>query len=406
MKNNNARKQKALLILPLVVIPFVTLAFWVMGGGKDQAKEQIDPSGLNMQLPGAHLKDDKGENKLGFYDEAEKDSERIRQEIKSDPLFQTAVPKDTGYSFYGHKTFDLKPGDYKDSNEEKVYARLAELNQQLNNNANTTTVSPEQPKVISVKKEDVDRLEGLMQHVNDDSGRDPEIEQLNGMMDKILDIQHPERVKPFPSASAGQAELKVTTQLLSVSRQSAQASIGLIDTIVKKDTSAGFYGLEPEIVSEKQNAIEAVVHENQVLVSGSVIKLRLLNDITIDGTTIPKDNFVFGTSSLNGERLKIEIHSIRYGHSLFPVNMEVFDMDGLPGIYIPGAITRDVIKQSSDNGLQAMDMTSIDPTLKAQAAAAGINAAKTLLSKKAKLVRVYVKAGYKILLKNKNIQQQ
>jgi len=27
-------------------------------------------------------------------------------------------------------------------------------------------------------------------------------------------------------------------------------------------------------------------------------------------------------------------------------------MDGLPGIFIPGAISRDVVKQTTDNGLQ------------------------------------------------------
>jgi hypothetical protein len=78
-------------------------------------------------------------------------------------------------------------------------------------------------------------------------------------------------------------------------------------------------------------------------------------------------------------------------------------MDGLAGIYIPGAITRDVAKQSADNGLQSIDMTSVDPSLKAQAATAGINAAKSLLSRKAKLIRVYVKAGYRILLKDKTL---
>jgi conjugative transposon TraM protein len=400
MENKNVRKRKAMLILPLLVIPFLTLAFWAIGGGKGEKEKQRDPSGLNMQLPNAHLKDDKGENKLSFYDAAEKDSARFREEIKNDPLFQTPAPKDTSHLLYGNKTFDLKSDNHKDPNEEKVYAKLAELNQQLNNNnANAIKEGPLQSKVISVKKEDVDRLEGLMQHVNNDSGNDPEMEQLNGMMEKILDIQHPERVKePFD-------KLRVTTQLFSVNRQPVQASLSLIDTIVKKDSSVGFYGLESETVSEKQNAIEAIVHENQVLVSGAVIKLRLLNDITINGTHIPKDNFVFGTSSLNGERLEIEIHSIRYNNSLFHVNMEAYDMDALPGIYIPGAITRDVAKQSADNGVQTMDMTSLDPTLKAQAATAGINAAKTLLSRKAKLIRVFVKAGYKILLKDKNIQQ-
>jgi len=261
-------------------------------------------------------------------------------------------------------------------------------------------MDPAQPKVLSVDKDDVDRLEGLIQHVNKDSGNDPEMEQLNGMMEKILDIQHPERINDYTKKkSSGNREL------FAVNQQPMQASLSLMDTIVKKDSSVGFYGLASETVSQNQNAIEAVVHEDQVLVSGAVIKLRLLNAITINGTHIPKDNFVFGISSLNGERLEIEIHSIRYNNSLFQVNMEVYDMDGLPGIYIPGGITRDVAKQSADNALQTAGITSIDPSFTGQATTAGINAAKTLLSKKAKLVRVYVKSGYKILLKDKNIQQ-
>jgi hypothetical protein len=71
----------------------------------------------------------------------------------------------------------------------------------------------------------------------------------------------------------------------------------------------------------------------------------------------------------------------------------------MEGIHIPGAITRDVAKQSADNSLQNIEMTSIDPSLKVQAANAGINAAKSLLTKKVKLVKVTVKAGYRILLK-------
>ncbi len=118
---------------------------------------------------------------------------------------------------------------------------------------------------------------------------------------------------------------------------------------------------------DNNNAIEAVVHANQVLVNGAVIKFRLSTDIYINGTLIPKDNFVFGTASMNDERLEIEINSIRNNKSLFPVKLEVYDMDGLPGIYIPGAITRDVAKQSADNGLQLMELTSMDPSVKAQA---------------------------------------
>ena len=75
-------------------------------------------------------------------------------------------------------------------------------------------------------------------------------------------------------------------------------------------------------------------------------------------------------------------------------------MDGLKGIYVPGAITRDVAKQSADRSLQTIGVTSLDPSLRAQAASAGIEAAKTLFSKKVKLIRVTVKADYQVLLKD------
>jgi len=74
------------------------------------------------------------------------------------------------------------------------------------------------------------------------------------------------------------------------------------------------------------------------------------------------------------------------------------------GLYIPGSINRDVAKQSADQSLSGVDLVSMDPSIRAQATAAGITAAKTLLSKKVKLVKVTVKAGYKVLLKDNNQQ--
>jgi len=44
---------------------------------------------------------------------------------------------------------------------------------------------------------------------------------------------------------------------------------------------------------------------------------------------------------------------------------------------------------------------SLDPSIGQQAASVGIEAAKGLFSKKAKLIKVTVKAGYKVLLMDK-----
>jgi conjugative transposon TraM protein len=143
-----------------------------------------------------------------------------------------------------------------------------------------------------------------------------------------------------------------------------------------------------------------MVHQSQVVVEGSTVKLRLLTDVFINGKLVPKDNFVFGTASLEGERLVIKINSIRYNSSLYPVDLSVFDIDGIEGVYIPGAITRDVAKQSADRVIHEVSLATSDPSVKAQAATAGIEAAKTLLSKKAKLIKVTIKAGYQVLLRD------
>jgi conjugative transposon TraM protein len=164
----------------------------------------------------------------------------------------------------------------------------------------------------------------------------------------------------------------------------------------------GFYSLKEEQVASNSNsnAISAVVHETQVVVSGSAVKLRLTNEVIINGVLIPKDSFLFGTASLNGERLIIKINSIRFRNSLFPVDLSVYDLDGLAGIYIPGAITRDVARQSADRAVQDIGFSTFDPSLEVQAASAGVEVAKNLFSKKAKLVKVTVKAGYQVLLRD------
>ncbi len=109
---------------------------------------------------------------------------------------------------------------------------------------------------------------------------------------------------------------------------------------------------------------------------------------------------MFGTTSLNGERLNITINNIHYQNSIYPVKLEVFDLDGISGLYIPGAITREVAKQSADQGTQGISLSPLDPSLSAQAANAGLEMAKTLFSKKSKLIKVSVKAGYQVLLQS------
>lgn len=418
------RQRKFLLVLPALVIPFMTMAFWALGGGRnaENNEETKTSGGLNMELPGANLKDDNAVDKLGYYEKAATDSARLEELIRNDPYLNKQLMTDTlpvqdksnnllaTGPYNSRNAVTNSEGMYNDPNEAKVYQKLEQLNSVINESSSGTKAKSDsyQPDYTqpAIEPAEVDRLEQMMQSMNSsENNADPELKQLNGMLEKILDIQHPDRLKE----KLREKSVQNKNAVFAVSKQSSNMTISLLDTgeIKNQDSeNAGFWGLDKQqSASQSQNGIEAFIHESQILVNGAVVKLRLGNDVYINGNLIPKGNFIYGTASLNNERLEISIGSVRDGYSILPVRLEVHDMDGLPGIYIPGAITRDVAKQSTDNALQSVALSSLDPSIGAQAASAGIEAAKSLLSKKVKLIKVQVKAGYKVILRDNNKQQ-
>ena len=102
----------------------------------------------------------------------------------------------------------------------------------------------------------------------------------------------------------------------------------------------------------------------------------------------------------------VAIHTVRDIGNILPVDLTVYDLDGMSGIFVPGAISRDVAKQSSNDAVQSLGMTSFDQTVGAQAAGAGIQAAKTLIGKKVRLIKVTVMSGYRVLLRNADTSNQ
>ena len=367
------RQRKFLMVLPLLVLPFITMIFWSLGGGKVGAVQAatVGSKGLNTKLPDAHISEDKGTDKLSFYQQADKDSVLRKQQIQNDPYYKD-VPESEKQMVQEqtvqHHSILLNNKNGVDANEEKVNEKL----QQLQTIINQPQQQP-QTSLTSAKEQnnnpDINRLEKMMQTMKNDNNDDKEMQQLSGVMDKILDLQHPERM----NEKLKEQSLKNMQQVFVVS---------LNDTVKH---AKGFYSLEDNGISvANQNTIEAIVPETQTLVGGATVKLLLSNDIYINGVLIPRNSFVYGTATLNNERLRINIASLRYKNNIIPVALEVYDIDGLQGIYIPGSINRDVAKESSSEAINALGLTTLDPSFAAQATGAGIQAAKTLLSKKSK----------------------
>jgi conjugative transposon TraM protein len=316
------QKRKFFLVFPLLVLPFITLLFWALGGGKAieaQAGQPIKEGGLNMELPDPYLKDDKSLDKLSYYERAASDSVKLEELMKNDPYYMqykraetkelrkgsdTALPS-TGYNQSlsgGGNSLNTSPygsRDYSDPNEAKVYNKLNELNTALNGatmkSGNTTSYSGiPSSNGTTINSADMDRLEQMMDMTrNGDVSEDREMKQLNAVMEKILDVQHPERVKEkIKQTSEAKGE-----QVFAVTANSKHVPVSLLTN--SKDvasnenfrsnqpSASGFFSIndESEDNTEHQNAIQAIIHETQTVVEGAIIKLRLMNDVYINGTS-------------------------------------------------------------------------------------------------------------------------
>jgi conjugative transposon TraM protein len=403
------QRRRFVMVLPLLVTPFLTLIFWALGGGQGTATYGMKAknAGLNLELPNAQFqKDDNAWDKLSLYQQAQRDSIKYNEAKRNDPYFKLPPLKesqDTTKKPGGVNTSLGKKDHSIDENEERVNKKLAELYKNLN--ANPAAQKPRYENELTSKQEnvlsnDVEKLEAMMEMMQSNGAEDEEMKEIQSVLDKILDIQHPQRVKERLKTNGGADT--ISTYRVSPAREQ---SVGIFGNTTNPDTSYylrtqnRFFGVnELSTIEKAPTAIEAEVYDAQTLVTGSVIKLKLTKDIYVNGVLVPKNHFIHGTCALSGERLKVDITSIRSGSAIYPVALSVFDLDGLEGIHVPGAIARDVAKQSSNQALQDVQLGTLDPSIEVQAASAGIETVKNLVSKRTKLIKVSVKAGYKVLL--------
>lgn len=403
-----SKQKKALLLLPLIALPFVILAFWALGGGSAKttaANEQ--KQGINTTLPAAKLPET-FMDKLSLYNKVAQDSLELKNQLTGGLFSHTDTVADTQAAPKQNQAagFPSSAGVASlDANDAKVREKLAQLERSLNQ-------PPQAPAMTPPGNQD-QALQQLMQQTNQENATDPQMKQLDGMLEKIMDIQHPERVQDRLKEQSAKNAGKVYGVDTAPEQDNADVFGGTRNTPTAPaypspvlQTNA-FYDLHTGIADSTQSAINpinpinpipAVVEQTQTVTSGATVKLRLTGDVFINGLQVPHNTFVYGTCSVDGERLKINISSIRYGNSLFPVSLSVHDLDGLEGVRVPGAISRDAAKQGTDQAIQSMQLMSLDPSVGAQAASAGLEAAKGLFSKKIRLVRVTVKAGYPVLL--------
>lgn len=153
----------------------------------------------------------------------------------------------------------------------------------------------------------------------------------------------------------------------------------------------------------ERNTISACVYNNQTVMDGQTVRFRLLEPMSVSGREIPRNALVVGTAKLQGERLAVVISSLEYRGSIIPVELSVYDTDGQAGIFIPGSMERSTAKEIvAGMGTSVGSSVNISTDAKAQLASdlgkGLIQGTSQYFAKKMRTVKVYLKAGYKVLL--------
>lgn len=84
--------------------------------------------------------------------------------------------------------------------------------------------------------------------------------------------------------------------------------------------------------SARPAMFRAVIHGTQIVRSGQTALFRTKEPICYGSITIPENTLLAGYANISESRLTISINSVRLGHGVFALPLEVYGSDGIVGI--------------------------------------------------------------------------
>lgn len=378
---NYLKKNKGLFLLPLGLISFLVLIFYVLGGGKDGEQDQQQQAqatdGANYVLPEA-------EQSIGIMDKME----AYQQQATGNETLNAGMSERDSTIFAGQNPADSTKVEL---------SLLAQQNPKLPENllAHIKQKEQEARKELTEPEKRVSRPVPQKQYTgspakrqNTESQKEP-VKQTTGIkeLDKVFD----ENRTLNRQNDSLKFYLEQSKNRLAKIEKLQNASFSL-----DKKAGTGFNQKE-----ETNKLIKAEIYETTTVLDGNRVKLRLLEDTRINGQEVPKNTFIYGICKVKNERLHIEISRMPTGEGFLPVKLAIYDLDGMPGLYVPDNVARKVTKEvgGSTNTSSLFGMTD-DPLTYAGVRAA--DRTTQILLKRVRLKKVIVRKNTIVYLINQN----
>lgn len=163
-----------------------------------------------------------------------------------------------------------------------------------------------------------------------------------------VDSTGTESLAPTGSAVVG-GKVEINGQAVNELAENAES-----EQVVKKvKTSSDYFNTLAENEPEPR-LIKAIIDEDIKAVEGSRVRLRLLDDVEIDGKVVSKGSYLYATmSGFGSQRVKGSIKSLLVEDELVKVNLSLYDTDGLEGLYVPSSSFRETTQDVASNVLSS-----------------------------------------------------
>lgn len=172
------------------------------------------------------------------------------------------------------------------------------------------------------------------------------------------------------------------------------------------ERNLGFLTAAGSKIVQSVPTVRACVAETQVVRVGSMVRLRLLEPVRIEGIVVPRNTSLYGQATIDNARLHIVVSSIECEGHIFAVEAIAYDLDGQPGLNVPNSKERTAMKEALASIGQTAG-TSINVTRSAgqqivsDLSRGALQASSRYVAEKLKEIKVTLKTDHRLLLISK-----
>ncbi|UYU34112.1 conjugative transposon protein TraM [Bacteroides sp. DH3716P] len=266
-----------------------------------------------------------------------------------------------------------------DEEKEELKRQVAELTDRLKQQQNATPTADDQMALLEKSYELAARY-------------------MNGGQGQVAQVPVTGGIERKPDAVAVQAIRETTVSGLRQPMSDAD-----FIRVYSQPRNYGFNTAVGTGYAMGKNTVAACIHQDQTLVDGQAVKLRLLEPMQAGNIVVPKNTLVAGTAKVQGERLDILVSSIEYAGNIIPVELAVFDTDGQKGLSVPSSMEQEAFNEAMANigsglGTSISFAQSAGQQVAMDVTRGLLQGTSGYLAKKFRTVKVKLKAGYKVML--------